>query len=159
MYVVRDCMSSPSPPPPPSTPQPTSYIHRLLIGSQALRTQHRAINIPIDLLRLIAILPRLRHLQLELADRCREFRILFELALLLRRLLLFPDRPLARRGDLAGGRQTGLGKALFLRQVFVFDEGFVVVLAQLLAEEVLHEADVVGEGIDADGVVGWRRRK
>ena len=119
----------PSPPSSLSTPQPASYTHYLLIGSQALRTQHRATSIIVDLLRLIAIIPRLRHLQLELADWCREFRILFELALLLRRLLLLPDGPLARRGDLAGGRQTGFGEALLLRQVFVLDEGFVVVLA------------------------------
>jgi hypothetical protein len=46
---------------------------------------------------------------------------------------------------------------LFLWQVFVLDESLVVVLAQLFAEEVLYNADVVGESVDADRVVGWRR--
>ena len=32
-----------------------------------------------------------------------------------------------------------------------------MVLAELLAEEVLHEADVVGQCVDADGVISWRR--
>lgn len=138
-----------------STSPITSYVHHILIGSQALRTQHSAINIPIDFLRLVAVLPRLGHLQLEFADRRREFRVLFKLALLLRRLLLFPNRALARRGDLASGRQTGFGEALLLRQVLVLDESLVVVFAELLAEEVLHEADVVGQSLDTDGVVGW----
>lgn len=31
-----------------------------------------------------------------------------------------------------------------------------MVLAQLFAEEILHQADVVGKGIDADGIVGGR---
>jgi len=34
-----------------------------------------------------------------------------------------------------------------------------VIFAQLFAEEVLHNADVVGEGVHADRVVGWWRRE
>lgn len=135
------------------TPPRKPLRHRL-IGSQAFRTKHGAINVAVHFLGLIAVLPRLRHAQFEFPDRRREFRVFFELTLLLRGLLLFADWTLARRGDLTRGWQSGFGKALFLGQVFVFDEGFVVILSELFAEVVLDDADVVGQGVCADRVVG-----
>ena len=130
-------------------------ISIVLVSSQALGADHSAIDVTIDLLRLIAVFSRFRHLQLELADGRREFGVLLELALLLGSLLLFTNRSLAGRGDLAGGRKARLRETLFLRQIFVFDESLVVVLAQPLAEEVLHQTDVSGEVVHANGVVSW----
>lgn len=128
-----------------------------LIRSQALRTQHRAIRIPLRPLLGLPALLRLRHLQLQLPHRRRQLAVLLQFPLLLRRLLLLAYGPLARRADLARRRQAGLGEALLLRQILVFHERFIVVPAQLFAEEVLHEADVRGESFDAEGVVGRGR--
>jgi hypothetical protein len=36
-----------------------------LVGSQTLRTQHRAVDVTVNFLRLVAVLPWLRHLQFE----------------------------------------------------------------------------------------------
>lgn len=101
----------------------------LLVGSQALRADHGAVDVAVDFLRLVAVIPRLRHLQFEFADGRSEFGVFLQLALLLGRLLLFADRTFARGRNFARGRQARFGEALLLRQIFVFDQRLVVVLA------------------------------
>lgn len=68
----------------------------------------------------------------------------------------FADRTFARTADFPRGREPGFGEALFEREILVFDEGFVVVRRELVAEERLDEADLGGDVVDGDG--GERRR-
>lgn len=76
-YVVQDSMhrlSARAQPIPPRKP-----LRRRLVGSQAFRTKHGAVNMAVDFLGLVAVLPRLRHAKFEFPDRRREFRVFLKL--------------------------------------------------------------------------------
>lgn len=54
----------------------------------------------------------------------------------------FPDRSLPWTADLARRWQSWLREPLFLREVVVFDERFVVVGGELVAEKLLDKTDL-----------------
>ena len=66
----------------------------------------------------------------------------------------FPKRPFARTADLAIRWEAWFGKALFWREIVVFDEGLIVVGVEFGEEEVLHEADLGFQALEGEGRVG-----
>lgn len=83
-----------------------------------------------------------RHLQFERLYRFA-IRALLELALLLRCLSLFSKRSFARGGYLPGRRQPGLRKLLLQRKILVLNKCVLARVAQLVAEEILHQANLM----------------
>ena len=68
----------------------------------------------------------------------------------------FSDWFFPRTADFAGRWQSGFGEALFLGEIFVFDEWVVIVCVEFIEEEGLDKANFLGKGFESyRGVWFW----